>query len=74
MYENKTHSVPDRVVSITQPWVRPVVRGKASANTEFGAKLHLSIEGGFARVDRLSFDAYSEAGLLVPAAEAHEGA
>ena len=51
--------------------VRPIVHGKASANTEFGAKLHLSIEGGFARADHLSFDAYSEAGLLAPAVEAY---
>jgi hypothetical protein len=28
-YEDKTHSVPSRIVSIPQPWVRPIVRGKA---------------------------------------------
>jgi hypothetical protein len=28
MYENRIHSVPDRIVSISQPWVRPVLRGK----------------------------------------------
>lgn len=31
MYETKTHQVPDRIVSIHQPWVRPIVRGKATA-------------------------------------------
>ena len=34
--ENRVHTVPDRIVSISQPWVRPIVRGKAHANTEFG--------------------------------------
>ena len=59
MYENGTHSVKDRIVSISQPYIRPIVRGKAKAPVEFGAKLDMSIdEGGFARLERLSFDAY----------------
>lgn len=61
MYENRVHSVPDRIVSISQPWVRPVVRGKAHANTEFGAKLHISMVDGYAKIERLSFDVYNEA-------------
>lgn len=61
MYEQKTHSVPDRIVSLSQPWVRPIVRGKAHANTEFGAKLHISMVEGYARIERLSFDAFNEA-------------
>ncbi len=35
MYELKKRSVIDRVVSIHQPHVRPIVRGKAGAATEF---------------------------------------
>lgn len=31
MYDNHTHSVPDRIISISQPWLRPIVRGKAKA-------------------------------------------
>ena len=37
MYDNHTHSVPDRIISISQPWLRPIVRGKAKAPVEFGA-------------------------------------
>ena len=60
MYENKVHSVPNRIVSISQPYIRPIVRGKAAAPVEFGAKLDLSIdEKGLARLERLSFDAYN---------------
>lgn len=44
MYDNNTHVVEGRIVSISQPYVRPIVRGKASRPTEFGAKLHLSID------------------------------
>jgi len=43
MYETKTHQVPDRIVSIHQPWVRPIVRGKATADVEFGAKVAISV-------------------------------
>ena len=72
MYENNTHQVGHRIVSISQPYVRPIVRGKASKPTEFGAKLHLSIdERGFARIEHLSFDAYNEGALLQNALEAY---
>ncbi len=68
MYENKVHSVPDRIVSISQPYIRPIVRGKAKASVEFGAKLDLSIdENGIAK--RLSFDAYNESDVLITAVE-----
>ncbi len=66
MYQNNTHSVPDRIVSISQPYIRPIVRGKAKAPVEFGAKLDMSIdETGFARLERLSFDAYNESDVLI---------
>ena len=72
MYDNKTHSVENRIVSISQPYVRPVVRGKAKAPTEFGAKLHLSIdETGFGRIEFLSFDAFNEGPMLIEALNAY---
>ncbi len=62
MYQNHTHSVKDRIVSISQPYIRPIVRGKAKAPVEFGAKLDMSIdENGIARLEKLSFyKCYSE--------------
>lgn len=70
MYENKVHSVPDRIVSISQPYIRPIARGKAKAPVEFGAKLDLSIdENGIARLERLSFDAYNESDVFITAVE-----
>lgn len=66
MYLNNVHSVPNRIVSISQPYIRPIVRGKAKAPVEFGAKLDMSIdETGFARLERLSFDAYNESDVLI---------
>ena len=39
MYDKKTNQIEDRIVSISQPHIRPIVRGKARAQTEFGAKI-----------------------------------
>ena len=47
-------------MSCSQPHVRPIVRGKASASTEFGAKISVSLVSGIARVDRLSWDNFNE--------------
>ena len=72
MYDHKTHKVSDRIVSISQPYVRPIVRGKAKAPTEFGAKLHLSIdETGFGRIEYISFNAYNEGPMLIDALNAY---
>lgn len=60
MYDNKTNSCKDRIVNIYQPHVRPIVRGKDKNNTEFGAKINVSEVGGFATIDRISWDAYNE--------------
>ena len=60
MYDNNKHSCPDRIVSIFQPHVRPIVRGKDKNNTEFGSKINISEVNGFCRIDRLSWDAYNE--------------
>ena len=47
------------IVSIRQPYIRPIVRGKAKSPVEFGAKLDLSVdETGMCRIEKLSFDAY----------------
>ena len=61
MFDSHTHRVGKRIVSLSQPFVRPVVRGKAKAPVEFGAKYDVSIdEKGHARIERISFDPYNE--------------
>ena len=45
MYRNNTKRCDDRIVSIRQPYVRPIVRGKVGKPTEFGAKLSVSLTG-----------------------------
>lgn len=53
MYDNYTHSVQDRIVSVSQPFVRPIVRGKAGKPAEFGAKLDISVPGWMLREQKL---------------------
>jgi len=65
MYERQTHTIADRIVSISQPHVRPIVRGKASAAVEFGAKVSVSLVDGYSFLDKLSWDAYNEGTELV---------
>ena len=65
MFENNSNRVDDRIVSISQPHVRPNVRGKAGRSTEFGAKLSISVVEGFSFVDRRSWDSYNEGGDLI---------
>jgi len=52
-------------VSIHQPHVRPIVRGKAKAKVEFGAKIHVSLVDGYAFLDELSWDAFNEGSHLM---------
>jgi hypothetical protein len=63
--------VDDRIVSISQPHVRPILRGKAAAPVEFGAKISVSCVDGYVYLDRLSWDAYHEAGDLPGQIEAY---
>ncbi len=60
MYERRNHSVEGRIVSISQPHIRPIVRGKVSAPVEFGAKISVSVVGGWIFLDRLSWEPYHE--------------
>ena len=68
MYDEKKNSIPNRIVSLDQPYIRPIVRGKAKTPTEFGAKIDMSIdENGMARLEKMSFEAYNESDVLIGA-------
>ena len=69
MFDNRKHTVNDRIVSIAQPHVRPIVRGKTKDPTEFGAKVEISVVDGYVRMERLSWDAYNESESLIPIVE-----
>ena len=69
MYDTNTRRVEDRIVSLSQPWVRPIKRGKQNAETEFGAKVEMSDVNGFLRIEHLSWDAFNESTTLQESVE-----
>lgn len=69
MYTLKSHQIDDRIVSISQSHIRPIVRGKAKASTEFGAKVAISMVDGYMYVDELSWDPFNESVNLEQAVE-----
>ena len=71
MYTHRTHKINNRIVSISQPHVRPIVRGKATADTEFGAKVAISIVDGYAFIEKLSWDAFNEGNTLIESVECY---
>ena len=74
MFESNTHRVDDRIVSLSQPWVRPIVRGKQNADVEFGAKVEMSVVNGYLRVEDMRWDAFNEGTTLQASAESYREA
>lgn len=66
MFNEGTHQCKDRIISVFQPHVRPIVRGKTKAKIEFGAKVGASVVEGFTFIDHHSWDAYNESEDLLP--------
>jgi len=64
MYDNKTHSIENRIVSLYQWWVRPMVRGKDKNKVEFGSKINVSEVEGFCRINQFKWDAFNEGKCL----------
>jgi len=60
MYQTKARRIDHRIVSISQPYIRPIVRGKAGTPVEFGAKLSVSCHSGYVFLDELSWENFNE--------------
>jgi IS5 family transposase len=56
MVDADSRRIDDRIVNLSKPHVRPIVRGKAGKKTEFGAKISISDDNGFVDIDRISWD------------------
>jgi hypothetical protein len=58
-------SVPDRIVSISKSYIRPIVRGKETKAVEFGAKVNMIQFDGINFIEHLSFNAFNEGTRLI---------
>lgn len=73
MFDNHSHKVANRIVSLSQPYIRPIIRGKAKSPVEFGIKFDLSVdEHHFGRIEKITFDAYNEQETLQRAVEGYK--
>ena len=72
MHETKARRIDDRIVSITQNYVRQRVRCKAGEPIEFGAKLSNSCVKGCVFLDVLSWDNFNESTHLQAQVEAYQ--
>jgi len=64
MYDTRSSKCDDRIVSLHQPHVRPIVRGKARSKYEFGQKLHLSVVDGYTFIETQSWNNFNEGNEL----------
>lgn len=60
LYQHSGNRVPDRIVSLHKPYVRPIKRGKENKPTEFGAKVHMMQVDGLSFIEHLDFKAFNE--------------
>ncbi len=74
MYSTRTHSLPNRIVSIHQTHVLPIVRGKEKAKVEFGSKINVSLVNEYGFKDQLSLDAFNESGYFIKSVDLYKKA
>ena len=65
-------SIPDRIVSVNKPYVRPIVRGKEVKSVEFGAKCNNILVDGISFIEKLSFNAFNEGTRLTHCIKMHK--
>ena len=72
LYFGKESRIPDRIVSLHKPHVRPIKRGKETRPTEFGAKVNKLQIDGISFIEHISFDAFNESTRFKSSVEMQE--
>lgn len=57
--------IDDRIVSISKPYIRPIIRGKEVKPVEFGCKVNKVQVDSISFIEHLSYDAFNE-GVRLP--------
>ncbi len=67
------NSAENRIVSISQSWIRSIVRRKIKAPVEFGIKFDLSLdENGFGRIEKISYETYNKSTVMIKTIERYK--
>jgi transposase, IS5 family len=66
MWDEKTNRTNDRIVSLHQPHIRCIVRGKVGNPFEFGPKIAVGKVNGYIKIHEFSFANFNESATLKP--------
>ncbi|MBD0378157.1 MAG: DDE transposase [Flavisolibacter sp.] len=67
----KVEQIKDRIVSLSKPYIRPIVRGKEAKAVEFGAKVNKLQVDGLSFIEHFSYDAFNEGTRLKSSIHLH---
>ena len=59
-YDRPDVRIPNRIISLFKPYLRPIVRGKETKRVEFGKKVHKMMIGGIGFIEYWDFEAFHE--------------
>ena len=65
-------SIPNRIVNLSKPHLRPIVRGKEVKSVEFGAKVNNILVDGISFIEKLSLNAFNEGTRLMHCLKMHK--
>ena len=68
-YDKPAEPIPNRIVNVKQSHVRPIVRGKAGSEVEFGQKISFSVVGGYTFIEEQSWNNFAEGKTLIASVE-----
>ena len=71
-YGDKNEPIKNRIVSLSKPYIRPIVRGKEVKPVEFGAKVNKLQVDGISFIQYFSYDAFNEGTQLKKTIELHQ--
>ncbi len=71
-YGDKNEPIKNRIVSLSKPYIRPIVRGKEVKSVEFGAKVNKLQVDGISFIQHFSYDAFNEGTQLKKTIEMHQ--
>lgn len=71
LVSNKTNSIPDRLVSLVQTHLRPIVCGKARSTLTSRAKINVSAQKCFPFLHHIDWDPHHEGYDLIAPAESY---
>jgi len=68
----EVEQIKDRIVSLSKPYIRPIVRGKETKAVEFGAKVNKLQVDGISFIEHFSYDAFNEGTRLQNSIALHQ--